>query len=364
MEQVRRSAPPAHVVKKKKKKASPVLSFFKTAGILVLCVFEELFDSAKKTFKKAKESSLALKMTVASVLFSFICIGLVISLTMMVHGETENTGISDCVIGAKKHIFTEEDAETYSQDSDESKENAALPEGRYTVTFDFYTKNDVTCVTGTRAVIDLMEMLGISLSNTDVIRENLSDKITKDTVIHIDEISYSTDYVYTSIPYETTYYEVQNIPKGTEKTERRGVEGKETEEYAVTYINGVEKKRELVREYTSSYPVSAVIHKGVGGYVTVNGAARSFSYYIDCDSTFYYAGGTTASGLPADENVVAVDPRVIPLGTNLYIPGIGNRVAADTGGAIKGNIIDICFDRSNPLTATYGRRWVRVYILD
>ena len=70
------------------------------------------------------------------------------------------------------------------------------------------------------------------------------------------------------------------------------------------------------------------------------------------------------SGLPADENVVAVDPNVIPLGTRLYIPGIGVRIAADTGGAIKGNIIDICFDRDNPMAAGYGRRDIRVYILD
>ena len=209
-----------------------------------------------------------------------------------------------------------------------------------------------------------MERIGLSLSDTDVVREKLNEVIKADTVIHIDEISYSTDYVHTPISYETVYYDVQNIPRGTEKTERRGVEGKKTEEYAVTYVNGAETKRTLVTEYTSSYPVSAVVYRGVGGYVTVNGVTKSYSHYIDCDSTFYYSGGITASGLPANESVVAVDPGVIPLGTNIFIPGIGQRIAADTGGAIKGHIIDICFDRSNPLTATYGRRAVRVYILD
>ncbi|MBR5632434.1 MAG: hypothetical protein IKW68_00505 [Clostridia bacterium] len=134
-------------------------------------------------------------------------------------------------------------------------------------------------------------------------------------------------------------------------------------EYNVTYVNGVETERVVEREYTSTYPVSAVVYRGVGGTVNMGGQTVSFSYYIDCDSTFYYSGGTTASGLPADENVVAVDPRVIPLGTKIYIPGVGYRTAADTGSAIKGNIIDICFDRDNPLCKTYGRKTVRVYIL-
>ncbi|MBQ4067497.1 MAG: 3D domain-containing protein [Clostridia bacterium] len=129
-------------------------------------------------------------------------------------------------------------------------------------------------------------------------------------------------------------------------------------------MNGVETERTVVREYTETYPVSAVVYRGVGGTVTIGGVSYSYSHYIDCDSTFYYSGGTTASGLPADENVVAVDPRVIPLGTKIYIPGIGMRIAADTGGAIKGNIVDICFNRDNPLAQGYGRRGVRVYILE
>ena len=60
--------------------------------------------------------------------------------------------------------------------------------------------------------------------------------------------------------------------------------------------------------------------------------------------------------------VVAVDPRVIPLGTKLYIEGYGYAVAEDTGGAIKGNRIDLCYtDRAK--AEAFGRRNVKVYIL-
>ena len=349
-----------------KKKVSPVLKALKTAGLIVVYFFQEVAAAIAQGFRKAKDSSLALKMTVAAVLFCVICTGLVVSLTMMVHGEAEEESISDCVIGAKKHVFTAEQAESYAasiEDSTDGKEERVLPDDLYTVTFDFYSKDDVSCVSGERSVGELLELLGVTLEDTDLLRAESEDMLTGDTVIAVDEISYGTDHVSTDIPYETTYQDVQTIPRGSQKTQRRGVTGKNTEEYAVTYINGVETKRTLVREYTSSYPVSAVVYRGVGGTVNIGGTSYSFSYYIDCDSTFYYAGGITASGLPADENVIAVDPRVIPLGTKVYIPGIGQRIAADTGGAIKGNIVDICLDRSNPLCATYGRRGCRVYIL-
>jgi 3D (Asp-Asp-Asp) domain-containing protein len=57
--------------------------------------------------------------------------------------------------------------------------------------------------------------------------------------------------------------------------------------------------------------------------------------------TCYDLGGITASGAPVGSNVVATDPRVIPLGTTIWIDGIGERTALDTGGAIKGNRLDV-----------------------
>ncbi|MCX6366534.1 MAG: 3D domain-containing protein [Armatimonadetes bacterium] len=61
--------------------------------------------------------------------------------------------------------------------------------------------------------------------------------------------------------------------------------------------------------------------------------------------------------------VVAVDPRVIKLGTRLYVEGYGECRAEDTGGAIKGMRIDLAFD-SDRVANQYGRRKVRVVILD
>jgi peptidoglycan DL-endopeptidase CwlO len=70
------------------------------------------------------------------------------------------------------------------------------------------------------------------------------------------------------------------------------------------------------------------------------------------ESTAYCLRGTTASGLPTSWGTVAVDTRIFPFGTKMYIPGYGNGVAADTGSAIVGRIIDVWFP-----TCEQARAW-------
>jgi len=80
------------------------------------------------------------------------------------------------------------------------------------------------------------------------------------------------------------------------------------------------------------------------------------------DTATAYPTGYTATGILAREGVVAVDPRVIPLGTTVFVPGYGIAIAADTGGAIVGNRIDLCMDRYGD-AVNFGRRTVQVYVL-
>jgi len=87
------------------------------------------------------------------------------------------------------------------------------------------------------------------------------------------------------------------------------------------------------------------------------------AYYPGPESTGKSADGITATGMRAGHGVVAVDPRVIPLGTRLYIPGYGLAVAGDVGGAIKGLRIDLGFSTLRE-ALHFGRRRVTVYVLD
>ena len=73
-------------------------------------------------------------------------------------------------------------------------------------------------------------------------------------------------------------------------------------------------------------------------------------------------GGLTAMGIPATYGVVAVDPDIIPLGTRVYIPGYGEALAADTGGAIYGYRIDLCME-DYWQAMDFGRRTVTVFVL-
>lgn len=89
---------------------------------------------------------------------------------------------------------------------------------------------------------------------------------------------------------------------------------------------------------------------------------------LTMESTAYYGHCTTALGLkpvrnPNGLSTIAVDPNVIPLGTKVYVSGYGLAIAADTGGAIKGNIIDV-FLNSYEECYSWGRRQVTVQILE
>ena len=79
------------------------------------------------------------------------------------------------------------------------------------------------------------------------------------------------------------------------------------------------------------------------------------------DAVAYHLPGKTASGLPVGVGVIAVDPRVIPLGTRVFVPGYGPAVAADVGTAIIGSIIDLWMTTTAQARA-WGRRTVTITI--
>jgi 3D (Asp-Asp-Asp) domain-containing protein len=80
---------------------------------------------------------------------------------------------------------------------------------------------------------------------------------------------------------------------------------------------------------------------------------------LTVSATAYTLQGTTATGAPVGYGVVAVDPYVIPLGTRMTIPGYGEGIAADTGGAVQGAAIDLWFP-SEAAAAAWGRRTVTI----
>lgn len=78
-------------------------------------------------------------------------------------------------------------------------------------------------------------------------------------------------------------------------------------------------------------------------------------------ATAYCLSGTTASGLPVHHGAIAVDPRVIPMGTRLFVPGYGRGRALDTGSAVKGLHVDLWM-ASCAQARLWGVRRVRIRV--
>lgn len=109
-------------------------------------------------------------------------------------------------------------------------------------------------------------------------------------------------------------------------------------------------------------PASLRDYVALSGYHTLSAVMLTVATAYTAATATANPTGRTATGILAHYGVVAVDPRVIPLGSHLFIPGYGPAIAADTGGAIVGRRIDLCMD-SFSQAIRFGRRPVTVYVL-
>ena len=124
-----------------------------------------------------------------------------------------------------------------------------------------------------------------------------------------------------------------------------------------TRVQRAEQKSETLQAAASAAPTEPAAPTPAPASTPV--PAPSGGRTIVVSSTGYSLPGRTATGLPVGWGVVAVDPSVIPLGTRLTIPGYGEGVAADTGGAVRGNDIDLWFPTLAQARA-WGRRTVTI----
>ena len=87
--------------------------------------------------------------------------------------------------------------------------------------------------------------------------------------------------------------------------------------------------------------------------------------YCPCYSCSEGYGSNTASGVRAKEGItVAADRRKIPLGTKIYIEGVGERIVQDVGGAIKGNKLDIYVENHSDCYRAEYNTTAKVYIIN
>lgn len=272
--------------------------------------------------------------------------------------------------GAEGDSAEQTDTETESETEKTPEETSAeTAEQTFDVTVTFWYRENLRVNVGRVTVRELLSSNGITLNAAQEQNLNLDAVIDQDMTLSADSVTYTTETEEQTIAYKTEYRNTDSLPEGESRVTQNGVNGSRTVQYTVTYVNGERVGREESSSWISAYPTNEIVSTGVGPntFIDADGNVREYAYYIDVRATCYYVGGTTASGLPADESVIAVDPSVISLGTRVYVTGaygdFGERIAADTGGNIIGNTIDVCIDPNNPYAANFGWRDMRVYIL-
>jgi 3D (Asp-Asp-Asp) domain-containing protein len=173
------------------------------------------------------------------------------------------------------------------------------------------------------------------------------------------------------IPYPTLRKPTSQLRSGTSRTVRNGVNGEKEVTYRVySRTDGVELRREVVSTHILKKPFAEIVEEGRRTTLASRGyfSGRRIVTMVATTYDPYHCGGSgsgrTFSGLLGGYGVVAVDPRFIPLGTRLYIEGYGYAVAADTGGAIKGNRIDLGINSKHDAAHIHNMKAVRVHIID
>lgn len=232
-----------------------------------------------------------------------------------------------------------------------------------------------------QTVGEVLADLKIELGENDYTYPELSEEIAANDNIKIFRVTEETEILEFPIPFEEEVITNRNLDIGTEKVLQEGEEGLKKDYIKKIYLNGELAYESIEKEEIVSEPVNHVKEKGSRDFIVTSRGDTRFSraltmtataYDLSYESTGKQPGdkyyGITASGTKARPGVVAVDPRVIPLGTRLYIESLdgsrdyGFAVAEDKGGAIKGNKIDLFFETASEVR-NFGRRQVKVYVL-
>ena len=226
-------------------------------------------------------------------------------------------------------------------------------------------------------VADFLKQQGVKLNDLDRVEPELTEKVEAENTVNVVRIEKVTDVVEEPVDFAVITKKDDSLSKGKEKIVKEGKDGLVSKEYEVIKENGKEVKRELLSEKVVNKKQDKVVT--VGTRTTVAQASRgvtnvssSSGKEIYVSSTAYTASckgcsGVTSTGVDLKSNpgakIIAVDPSVIPMGSKVYVEGYGYAVAADKGGAIKGNKIDVFFSSKND-AYRWGVKRVKIRVLD
>lgn len=239
-----------------------------------------------------------------------------------------------------------------------------------------------TYKTSCKTVKELLSDLKIKVDDDDIVIPDLDTELKSEGKISVIKVDVKVIEKEVEAPFKTIKKKNKELTHKQSKILVQGVNGKNKVKCKEYYAGDKLIKEEVIHVETLVKPIDQVFEEGTKDVFTNDRGDFTARKAIKMVATAYEAGprstgkrpgdkgyGVTASGARAKRGTVAVDPRVIPLGTKLYIksltPGVpdyGFAIAQDTGGAIKGNKIDLFMDTVWECLQ-FGRRPVMVYIL-
>jgi len=221
-------------------------------------------------------------------------------------------------------------------------------------------------------ISEALAALNIPIGTTDKVAPNRNSQLLPGEQITITRVRIETVVQNCTVPFNTVFKMSHDLAPGCIAHGQAGHAGIVAKTYTLTYVNDKLASRVLVTKKVVKAPINEETLGGIRVRMAQALPSRSGSYRrLRCFTmvaTGYspYEGsgsGRCATGMRAGYGVVAVDPRVIPLGTRLYVEGYGYAVAGDTGGAIKGHRMDLGHTTFREASQV-GRRHVRVWVLD
>ncbi len=233
----------------------------------------------------------------------------------------------------------------------------------------------------------MLSRLGISLDETYTVSLPMDTQTFDGMEVQINHVLNVKEVYTEDTPYKTTYCKAPNLPEGEEKEIVAGVAGQIRYTANVEYTNGEETNRKVLKKKVVQKPQNRIVLVGTGAtasedapaigknvIVTADGEVLAYKEALQFKTTAYNhtdAGCdmTTATGTTVRKGTVAVDPKVVPYGTRMFIVSndgkyvYGIATAEDCGGGVNGNHIDLYFPDVDECWQ-YGRRSATVYILD
>ena len=222
---------------------------------------------------------------------------------------------------------------------------------------------------------DALVEMGMGISGLDKVTPDLATLLKDDLEISILRVHEEIEVSEKIVPFETVFQPATTLAIDNQQELTPGAEGITRQRYRVRYENGQEVSRNLEDTWVAQEPAQRIIAYGQliepqsvttpeGEQITywrrIRMLASSYSAATAGVATSEAWYGRTYTGDTMRKGIVAVDPKIIPLRSKVFVSGYGYGDALDTGTAIRSRRIDLGYDNDN---LQLWNRWVDVYLL-